>query len=107
MGPLHFVALGNNIQLAKWLLANGATFEFNDEGETPLHWACRAGSEPMISLFLQHMTRAQIIQRDFDTLTAFDWAKEYECKFAIEALSVYHSSPKLSPRLRLIKMLRN
>ena len=93
--PLHFVALGSNLKLAKWLLENGASFSRNDDGETPLHWACKSGHLPMVQLFLFHMTVSDVIAKDYDALTPLDWAIEYEHDHIAKLLrSVIPSPPK-------------
>ena len=76
--PLHFVALGKNVRLATWLLNNGATIVSNEDDQTPLHWACKNGCLPMVELFLENMTKEQILKKDFEGLSALDWAKYYE-----------------------------
>ena len=76
--PLHFVALGENIRLATWLLEKGATIVANEDEQTPLHWACKNGYLPMVELFLDNMTKEQILKKDFEGLSASDWAKYYE-----------------------------
>ena len=78
--PLHFVALGNNLNLASWLIKNGATFELNDHGETPLHWACKQGNSEMVSLLLKNMTKHEINMEDWNHATAARWAKDYNHK---------------------------
>ena len=75
---LHFVALGKNLELAAWLFVNGAKFCTNEYEETPLHWACRGGHVPMVKLFLRNMTYKQIIAKDHQGKTAFDWATAFQ-----------------------------
>lgn len=83
---LHFVGLGINTHLAYWLLANGATFVENEDAQTPLHWACKRGHLPMVSTFLECMTKEEINKKDFEGATALDWAKEYEHPEIIKAI---------------------
>lgn len=101
--PLHFVALGKNIELASWLLGNGATFQINEQAETPLHWACKTGYYAMISLFVEFMTTSEINQKDIEGDTALDWAVEYktdDTPFILELLaSRTFQSPKKSGKL--------
>ena len=78
--PLHFVALGSNTKLGTWLLQNGAIITCNEDGETPLHWACKSGHISMVKLFLSHMSSTEISTQDEEGLTALDWAIEYEHK---------------------------
>merc|ERR1712137_750819 len=74
---LHFVALGENIQLAQWLLQNGAEFTLNRKGQTALHWACKSGHLPMVKLILSYIPQYLISVVDVDGTTALDWAYEY------------------------------
>ena len=87
--PLHFVALGRNVSLAEWLLDNGGAFYTNQDYQTPLHWACRAGYLPMVSLFLLHMTPNQITFQDEEGNSALDWAREYEHEDIINLLNEF------------------
>ena len=77
VSPLHFVALGENIKLATWLLQNKAEFFQNEYDESPLHWACKVGYFPMVQVLLSHMTPSEINETDIDNLTALDWAREH------------------------------
>lgn len=97
--PLHFVALGQNIQLATWLLENGAIFVENDNVETPLHWACRNGYVPMVKLLLTHMSICMIEKKDLYGKTALSWAKEYEHSEIISLIKVMikQKKPKFKP----------
>ena len=77
---MHFVALGNNIHLALWLVEHGAKIEVtNSDGETPLHWACQHGHIQMVEFFILRMNLKYIKKKDYSGLRAVDWAKE--CKF--------------------------
>ena len=76
--PLHFVALGKNIQLAQWLIDNKATFVANESGETPFHWACKVGFEPMVTLFLYYMPKRFRSRRDNNNKSAKKWAKDFD-----------------------------
>ena len=78
--PLHFVALGNNLSLASWLIENGATIGPNARGETPLHWACKQGNLEMVSLLLKNMTKHETKKEDRNRATAARWAKDYNHK---------------------------
>lgn len=75
--PLHFAALGNNISLATWLLENGATIRTYEDGQTPLHWASKQGNCKMVQLLLDNMTKEQVLMKDIDNTTAYDWSIEY------------------------------
>ena len=86
--PLHFVALGENIELAEWLLNNGAHILANNNGETPLHWACQAGHVPMVKLFLKAMTPTQIAHKDRFGDSALLWAIESKKFEVIELFTV-------------------
>lgn len=107
--PLHFVALGKNVQLAAWLIENGATFEKNEEAETPLHWACKTSCPIMISLFVNSMTKSEINQKDIEGRTALDWAVEYKTDATADILEILkpHSTqkPKKSGS-KILKLLR-
>ena len=76
--PLHFVALGTNLTLARWLLQHGAEFFQNEDDENPLHWACKSGHLPMIKLFLSHMSLCEIIETDYNNQSPLNWALEYK-----------------------------
>jgi len=95
--PLHFVALGTNIQLAQWLLENGAVFQSNENGESPLHWACKSECIQMVELFLYHMNRKEITQLDLNEDSCMDWAKEYKNKEALQLLRCTNIFPEKHP----------
>lgn len=86
--PLHFVALGTNVSLGKWLLSKGAIFRQNEDGETPLHWACKIGCTEMVQVFISEMSFEEIHLCDYNGDTASDWAKEYENKEIVEILNL-------------------
>lgn len=86
---LHFVALGDNTDLAKWLIDNGAQIYENDEGQTPLHWACKSGSAGMVKLLMSVMTTDQIARKDFENTTALGWAIDYGRKDIASLLKKY------------------
>lgn len=75
--PLHFVALGDNLNLASWLIYNGAIIRPNYYGETPLHWACKHGNLEMVRLLLKNMTKYQVHLGDVNNTTAVRWAEDY------------------------------
>lgn len=94
--PLHFVALGKNTQLTKWLLENGAIVMTNEDCQTPLHYACRNGNVSMVQILLNHMSKEQIIIKDWEGTTALDWAKEYEFNRIISLIEQKISDKKQS-----------
>ena len=102
--PLHFVALGKNTELAKWLLDNGAAFTTNEYGHTPVHWACKTGYLPMLELFLEHIPLDLITQKDEEGATAMDWALEYEQTAVVKRLSEYFPDVPAPRRSRLRKL---
>jgi hypothetical protein len=53
---LHFVAGKGSVNFARTILAKypEAIDDFDEDGWTPLHWACREGSIDMINLLLSH-----------------------------------------------------
>merc|ERR1712137_861240 len=101
--PLHFVALGKNIQLAKWLLDNGAIFVQNENGESPLHWAVKSSENTaIIELFLSHMSKGEIEKLDENEESCMDWAIEYNNKKAIRLLR----NTKIFPEDRPSKLVK-
>lgn len=87
--PLHFVVLGDNLSLAKWLVDNGAVIQNNNDNQTPLHWACKKGNIEMVKLLLSIMTTEEALQKDIDNTKALDWAVEYE---HLEVIKLFKTS---------------
>mmetsp|Transcript_41170 Transcript_41170/g.63444 ORF Transcript_41170/g.63444 Transcript_41170/m.63444 type:complete len:155 (-) Transcript_41170:16-480(-) len=102
--PLHFVALGTNVQLATWLIENGAEFILNDELQSPLHWACKRGYLPMIKLLLTHIPTNMIRQTDDEGNTAYDWTVEYEHKTVSRIIKSAGSNQKSKKKYTAAKI---
>ncbi|KAI2800575.1 Palmitoyltransferase zdhhc13 [Blomia tropicalis] len=63
---LHWVAINNRLDVAKYLIAKGAIIDAigGDLRSTPLHWATRQGQLTMIVLLLQHRADPLILDGD-------------------------------------------
>uniref|UniRef100_A0A7S4MQ92 Uncharacterized protein n=1 Tax=Vannella robusta TaxID=1487602 RepID=A0A7S4MQ92_9EUKA len=75
---LHFAALGSNQDVVGTLLSAKADIIPNNNQETPLHWACKAGSSKTIQKLLRSLSPAMIQFKDASGKTAYDWATEYD-----------------------------
>uniref|UniRef100_A0A7S4I5H3 Uncharacterized protein n=1 Tax=Vannella robusta TaxID=1487602 RepID=A0A7S4I5H3_9EUKA len=104
--PLHFIALGQDVDMAKWLIDNGSTFRANDDGQTPLHWACKGGYLPMVELLVAHMRESSIKHKDNNNKDARQWAKEYGHHDIVTFLSPYKKQPKIRTILIKIKPVK-
>lgn len=103
--PLHFVMLGNNLELAKWLIKNGAVIQKNLDGQTPLHWACKEGNIEMVKLLLNIMTKKEIKKKDCDNTTACNWAEEYEHQEVVHLIKLYIKKKKKTKRVAFKKSI--
>jgi len=82
--------LGKNLKLAEWLLESGAVIQTNENGETPLHWACKYGHLPMVEFLVANMGMTDVLQQDAEGFTCLHWAKDYDHKDIIKFLNGIH-----------------
>lgn len=85
--PLHFVAVSGNLEMAWFLISNGADFVRNKAKETPLHWACQYGHVDLVDLFLN--CGADINAVDEYDSTPLHWAAENNHDAIISLITSY------------------
>eukprot|EP00397_Hematodinium_sp_SG-2012_P015729 GEMP01016026.1.p1 GENE.GEMP01016026.1~~GEMP01016026.1.p1 ORF type:complete len:438 (+),score=128.85 GEMP01016026.1:37-1350(+) len=72
-GALHWASIGGHEDIAKMLLAHGASVNMtNSYGNSPLHWAARNGHAEICELLLDH--KSMIDAQDIASLTPLHWA---------------------------------
>lgn len=68
--PLHWACDGGNLEIAGFLIANGAVLMARDaDGDTPLHWAAVKGNIQIVKILLEK--GADIENRNTDQQTPF------------------------------------
>lgn len=84
--PLHYAAAGNHVEIAKFLIDNGANINMKTgaDGKSALHWAAFHGHLNVVELLISK--GAQINDKDDDGNTALDLAKQTEKRNLIHYL---------------------
>ena len=60
--PLHFSATGSYTIIAEYLLQQSADVNATDNnGATPLHWACAKGNLKMVKLLLKYKAKVNLL----------------------------------------------
>merc|ERR1712137_553332 len=91
---LHFAVLSGNNHTLQILLESGM-LNVNHQNlfyESPLHWACKEGSLPMVHLPLR--SGASLDTVDEEGNTPLHWAAEYDRSDLVQCLIEYHASCK-------------
>jgi ankyrin repeat protein len=84
--PLHYACSRGHLEVAQYLLANGAIVDSMSPGyTTPLMMAVQSGNEQLVKLLLDKGADIQV--RNTNGLTAIDIAVIYEKPWIAEGLS--------------------
>ena len=99
--PLHYACAKGHLEVAQYLLANGAAVDSLSPGDTtPLMMAVQSGNEPLIKLLLDKGADLQI--RNSVGLSAIDIAVIYDKPWVAEGLSSrwlkLYKKPYVSPK---------
>lgn len=84
--PLHYAAAGNHVEIAKFLIENGADINLKTatDGKSALHWGAFHGHLPVVELLISK--GANINDKDDDGYTPLDIAKQTEKRNLIHFL---------------------
>ncbi|MHB1456491.1 MAG: ankyrin repeat domain-containing protein [Armatimonadota bacterium] len=84
--PLYYAAAGDHVEIAKFLIDNGADINLKTttDGKSALHWAAFHGHLLVVELLLSR--GAQINDKDDDGNTALEIAKQTEKRNLIHYL---------------------
>ncbi|MHB1458252.1 MAG: ankyrin repeat domain-containing protein [Armatimonadota bacterium] len=84
--PLHYAAAGDHVDIAKFLIENGADINHktSTDGKSALHWAAFHGNLPVIEQLVS--MGAMINDKDDDGNTALEIAKQTEKRNLIHFL---------------------
>lgn len=99
--PLHYASAKGHLDVAQYLLANGAIVDSLSLGDTtPLMMAVQSGNEPLIKLLLDKGADLQI--RNSVGLSAIDIAVIYDKPWIVDGLSSrwlkLYKKPYVSPK---------